>query len=389
MSAPGTQWAIKVVGSVSAGSTAAEFLSKVPTKAIKDITVWKDFKSWSALGVSPSVKVLCFEIMDRNTGETATLAYVGGSLGAGFGRAGAGLTWATFETNQPYQLSDFAGGARVWNASAGLGIGYGASGITFGIIFPRIDVKQASIEGAIALGNSVWIGGPAAGTGYDVSETVGKAVIVGVRPYAGGDGVDQLIPPDAGAQQADPADGATVDGSGGHPDAGAQQDDPRAPDGGTADGPTVSDGGKNEPEPGELNFTPVGSTGPEVTDFGAGEDPVNWTPATDGQATFTDFVAADGTMLIFTPADIPNYCVADIQLPMDYAVHDVAQQDAPIDSAHPVADFAQPAASFDHVPDMGVVHHDTFFDYHDPAGQGVLAPNGDDMLPVFYDPSSN
>jgi hypothetical protein len=82
-----------------------------------------------------------------------------------------------FNTANPISLKDFVGSGRLSNVSLGLGIGYGFGGI----VFHGIDITYDSWWESFKRGDNVDTGGYAAGTGFDVSATIGYINLIGYR----------------------------------------------------------------------------------------------------------------------------------------------------------------------------------------------------------------
>lgn len=126
--------------------------------------------------VSPSAQAAYFQLMNLESGDIASFAYIGGGISAGFNITNANFLpdWVSFETTIPYTFEDFAGHANMGNLTIGVP-GFNNSLINL-LQFNNIDIKDSML-------NSVDLSGPGVGTvlGAQASMNTGIVQLVGIQ----------------------------------------------------------------------------------------------------------------------------------------------------------------------------------------------------------------
>jgi hypothetical protein len=162
---PSSHWALKIA------ATAGSDLDVAGKLALET------YEKTNLLHPGLVARVSHVEILNRETGQSGTYAFVGVGVGFGAGILSADLAdkWHPFDTTAPITLSEFGShSATLYNMSAGLGFNWAPIS---GIRFEGIDIHHDSKWDALWHGNGISIGGPStlnAGTSLDVSEVGGR-----------------------------------------------------------------------------------------------------------------------------------------------------------------------------------------------------------------------
>ena len=160
-----SHWALKIAATAGSDLNVAEKLAL------------ETYEKANLLHPGLVARVSHVEILNRETGQSGTYAFVGVGVGFGAGIISADLgdKWHPFDTKEPIALEEFGRHpASLYNMSAGLGFNWAPIS---GIRFEGIDINRDSKWETFWHGNGISVGGPTtvnAGTSLDVSEVVGR-----------------------------------------------------------------------------------------------------------------------------------------------------------------------------------------------------------------------